>query len=173
MARDTRVPSRRMMLSIMATFNSVRGEKVHGNEPILKDMLRQQLKFEGMLVSDWNGIAQVPGCHTASCPQAFNAGIDMSMTPSDWRALLDNIVAEVERNAISEARIDEAVLRVLRFKNEFGLIDKDYEVGRGLSFDVVGNTEHRRSRAALSENLWCCSKIMERHCLSIQGETSC
>lgn len=142
------------VLSIMATFNSVRGEKVHGNEPILTDMLRQQLKFEGMLVSDWNGIAQVPGCHTASCPQAFNAGIDMSMTPSDWRALLDNIVAEVERNAISEARIDEAVLRVLRFKKRLGLIDKDYEVGRGLSPDVVGNTEHRAlARRAVRESL--------------------
>ena len=75
----------------------------------------------------------------------------MSMTPSDWRALLDNIVAEVERNAISEARIDEAVLRVLRFKKRLGLIDKDYEVGRGLSPDVVGNIEHRALRAVLSE----------------------
>ena len=84
------------------------------------------------MVSDWNGIAQVTGCSNAQCPQAFNAGIDMSMTPQDWQSLLDNLVTNVERGEISEARLDEAVLRVLRFKERLGLLSTRYEIGRGV-----------------------------------------
>lgn len=142
------------VLSVMATFNSVRGEKVHGSSRLLTDLLRQQLKFEGLLVSDWNGIAQVPDCDNASCPQAFIAGIDMSMTPADWRALLDNIVSEVQRGEIGENRIDEAVLRVLRFKERLGLLSPSYAVGRGVSADVVGSDKNRAlARRAVRQSL--------------------
>jgi len=131
------------VFSMMATFNSVRGEKVHGSYPLLTDMLRGQLGFEGMVVSDWNGIAQVPGCNNASCPQAINAGIDMSMTPFDWRSLLTNLTQQVEQGDISQARIDEAVLRVLTFKQRLGLLDPDFVVGRGAAPSVLGSEPYR------------------------------
>lgn len=131
------------VMSVMATFNSVRGEKVHGSYSLLTEMLRGQLAFEGMVVSDWNGIAQVAGCNNASCPQAIEAGIDMSMTPYDWKSLMTNLRQEVERGDISEERLDEAVLRVLTFKHRLGLLDPDFEVGRGVAPDVLGSETHR------------------------------
>ena len=142
------------VLSVMATFNSVRGEKVHGSYPLLTDMLRGQLGFEGMVVSDWNGIAQVPGCSNASCAQAIKAGIDMSMTPYDWRSLLINMTQQVERGDISKERIDEAVLRVLTFKHRLGLLDPDFVVARGVAPSVLGNETHRQlARRAVRESL--------------------
>ena len=142
------------VLSVMATFNSIMGEKVHGSSRLLTDLLRSQLKFEGLVVSDWNGIAQVPGCSNAQCPQAFNAGIDMSMTPQDWKSLLDNLITDVERGEISEARVDEAVLRVLRFKERLGLLNTNYEVGRDIPASTVGNNEYRQlARRAVRESL--------------------
>lgn len=142
------------VLSVMATFNSVRGEKVHGSYPLLTDMLRGQLGFEGMVVSDWNGIAQVPGCNNASCPAAINAGIDMSMTPFDWRSLLANLIQQVEQGDISQARIDEAVLRVLTFKQRLGLLDTEFVVGRGVAPGVLGSEAHRElARRAVRRSL--------------------
>ena len=142
------------VLSVMATFNSVRGEKVHGSYPLLTDMLRGQLGFEGMVVSDWNGIAQVPGCNNASCPAAINAGIDMSMTPFDWRSLLANLIQQVERGDISQSRIDEAVLRVLTFKQRLGLLDPDFAVGRGVAPEVLGSEPYRElARRAVRRSL--------------------
>ena len=51
--------------------------------------------FDGLVVSDWNGIGQVAGCTNASCPQAINAGIDVVMVPNDWKAFIANTIAQV------------------------------------------------------------------------------
>lgn len=140
--------------SVMATFNSINGEKVHGSRSILTGLLRDQLGFRGMVVSDWNGIEQVAGCSASSCPQAINAGIDMVMAPYDWRTLLSNLVAQVQQGQISEERLDEAVLRVLKFKADIGLLNPTFEVGRGVSADTVGSPEHRDlARQAVRESL--------------------
>lgn len=140
--------------SVMATFNSVNGVKVHGSEALLDDMLRSQFGFQGMVVSDWNGIEQVPGCSASSCPQAVNAGIDMVMVPYDWKTLHANLIAQVEQGQISQARLDEAVLRVLEFKSAIGLLDRDFQVGRGVVSEVVGSETHRElARQAVRESL--------------------
>ncbi|NDA19161.1 MAG: hypothetical protein EBZ11_06975, partial [Alphaproteobacteria bacterium] len=81
--------------TVMATFNSVNGQKVHGSKALLTDVLRTQLGFEGMVISDWNGIGQVSGCSDTRCAQAINAGIDMVMVPTQWRAFRDNLLAQV------------------------------------------------------------------------------
>jgi beta-glucosidase len=140
--------------SVMATFNSINGEKVHGSQSILTGLLRETLGFRGMVVSDWNGIEQVAGCSASSCPQAINAGIDMVMAPYDWRSLLSNIVAQVQQGQISEERLDEAVLRVLQFKADIGLLTPGFEVGRGVSADTLGTEQHRvLARQAVRESL--------------------
>ena len=140
--------------SVMATFNSINGEKVHGSQSILTGLLRDTLGFRGMVVSDWNGIEQVAGCSASSCPQAINAGIDMVMAPYDWRALLSNIVAQVQQGQISQERLDEAVLRVLQFKADIGLLTPGFEVGRGVSADTLGSEQHRSlARQAVRESL--------------------
>ena len=105
----------------------------------MNDMLRNQFGFQGMVVSDWNGIEQVPGCSASSCPEAVNAGIDMIMVPYDWKTLHANVIAQVQQGQISQARLDEAVLRVLEFKSAIGLLDRDFQVGRGVVSEVVGS----------------------------------
>ena len=116
--------------TIMASFNSwndvaggVDYGKMHGSKALLTDVLKTKMGFDGFIVSDWNGIAQVPGCTNDSCPQAINAGIDMIMVPDDWKAFIANTIKQVEAGQIPMARIDDAVSRIIRVKlraNMFG-----------------------------------------------------
>ncbi|HJV59909.1 MAG TPA: glycoside hydrolase family 3 N-terminal domain-containing protein [Albitalea sp.] len=117
--------------TVMASFSSwndvaagVDHGKVHGSRLLLTDLLKTRLGFDGFVVSDWNGIGQVPGCSNASCPQAINAGIDMVMVPEDWEAFIANTVAQVRRGEIPMARIDDAVTRIVRVKLRAGLFAK-------------------------------------------------
>jgi beta-glucosidase len=80
--------------------------------------------FDGFVISDWDGIAEVPGCSNDSCPQAINAGIDMVMVPDNWKNFIANTIAQVERGEISMARVDDAVTRILRVKMRAGLFGK-------------------------------------------------
>jgi len=130
--------------TVMASFNSWNGEKVHGNKKLLTDVLRGDLGFDGFVVSDWNGIGEVEGCADDDCPQAINAGIDMVMVPEDWLSTLENLVAQVQSGAISEARIDEAVLRILKIKFESGLMQRGLPSKQGRPLrSQVGSEEHR------------------------------
>jgi len=116
--------------TVMASFNSwndraggVDYGKMHGSQVLLTGALKDKMGFDGFVVSDWNGIAQVPGCRNDSCAQAINAGIDMVMVPDDWKAFIANTVAQVESGEIPMARIDDAVTRILRVKLRAGLFD--------------------------------------------------
>lgn len=110
--------------TVMASFNSWNGVKLHGSRELLTDVLKGKMGFDGIVVSDWNGIAEVPGCRNDSCPQAINAGIDMVMVPDDWKAFIGNTIAQVKAGEIPMARIDDAVTRILRVKLRTGLFDK-------------------------------------------------
>jgi len=98
--------------------------KMHGSREMLTDVLKDRLGFDGLVVSDWNGIEQVPGCAKDRCAQAINAGIDMIMVPEDWKAFIANTVADVEAGRIPMSRIDDAVTRILRVKMRSGLFDR-------------------------------------------------
>jgi len=110
--------------TVMASFNSWQGEKLHGHEYLLNQVLKQKMNFDGFIVSDWNGIGQVTGCTNADCPQAVNAGIDMFMVPNDWKAFIENTIQSVNDGEIAMSRIDDAVTRILRVKMRMGLFDK-------------------------------------------------
>jgi beta-glucosidase len=97
--------------------------KMHGNPYLLTTVLKQHWGFDGFVVSDWNAIEEVPGCRKDSCAAAINAGVDMVMVPEDWRQFIDNTVAQVERGDIPQARIDDAVTRILRVKLRAGVLD--------------------------------------------------
>lgn len=130
--------------SVMASFNSINGSKIHGDKSILDDLLRNQLGFEGFTIGDWNGHGQVPGCTNESCAQAINAGMDMVMVPEDWKALLLNTVAQVEIGVISEGRIDEAVRRILTAKMKAGLFDAPMPSAKAVPLQAnLGSEEHR------------------------------
>lgn len=131
--------------TIMASFNSINGRKMHGNEALLTGVLRGQLGFEGLVVGDWNGHGQVRDCTHADCPQAILAGLDIYMVPDAWEALADNLVEQVKDGTIPMARIDEAVTRVLRVKARAGLLDAPKPSQRALGgrLDLIGAPAHR------------------------------
>ncbi|TFW20374.1 glycoside hydrolase family 3 protein [Massilia arenosa] len=117
--------------TVMASFNTwddvangVNYGKMHGSRGALTDILKTKLGFDGFVVSDWNGIAEVPGCRVDSCPQAINAGLDMIMAPDDWKAFIANTIAQVKSGEIPMARIDDAVTRIVRVKLRAGLFGK-------------------------------------------------
>lgn len=114
--------------TVMASFNSwndvgagVDYGKVHGSKEMLTDILKTKMGFDGLVVSDWNGIGQVKGCTNASCAQAINAGIDMVMVPDDWKAFIANTIKQVEAGEIPMSRIDDAVSRIVRVKLRAGM----------------------------------------------------
>ncbi|MEW6370373.1 MAG: glycoside hydrolase family 3 N-terminal domain-containing protein [Pseudomonadota bacterium] len=117
--------------TVMVSFNSwtdtstgAEHGKLHGSRVALTDILKNKMGFDGFVVSDWNGIAEVPGCRNDSCAQAVNAGVDMFMVPDDWKAFIANTIRQVEAGEIPMARIDDAVTRILRVKLRAGLFGK-------------------------------------------------
>ncbi|MFG6468132.1 glycoside hydrolase family 3 protein [Roseateles sp. BYS87W] len=111
------------VLTVMASFSSwtdtagyVEHGKMHGNATLLDDLLKQRLAFDGLVVSDWDGIGQLPGCKNDDCPAAINAGIDIVMVPFHWKTFFHNTVKAVEDGRIPMARLDDAVRRILRVK---------------------------------------------------------
>ncbi|EDL48765.1 glycoside hydrolase family 3 protein [Erythrobacter sp. SD-21] len=132
--------------TIMASFNSINGRKMHGNEALLTDVLRGELGFDGLVVGDWNGHGQVAGCTNTDCPQSLLAGLDIYMVPDDWKGLMENLVAQVEDGTIPMARLDEAVGRVLRMKLRAGLLDgfvKPSDRPNAGQYELIGSPEHR------------------------------
>lgn len=132
---------------VMASFNSINGVKMHGNKPLLTDLLRGEMGFDGIVVGDWNGHGQIKGCTVTNCPQALKAGLDIYMVPEDWKLLLENLVAQVNEGTIPMAILDRAVTRILRVKLRAGLFASDAkkpsERGVGGNLSMVGSPEHR------------------------------
>ncbi len=133
--------------AVMASFNSINGRKMHGNEELLTGVLREQMGFDGLVVGDWNGHGQVAGCTVTDCAQSLLAGLDIYMVPDDWKGLMETLIAQVEDGTIPMARVDEAVTRVLRVKYRAGLLAPEpvlpSERGLGGQFDLLASPEHR------------------------------
>ncbi|WP_202386953.1 glycoside hydrolase family 3 protein [Qipengyuania algicida] len=97
--------------------------KMHGDRTLVTGVLKDRLHFDGLVVSDWNAIEQVPGCTVDHCPQAVNAGIDVFMVSEKWKEFIANTVADVRAGRIPMSRINNAVTRILRVKMRAGLFD--------------------------------------------------
>ncbi|WP_084074045.1 glycoside hydrolase family 3 protein [Demequina sp. NBRC 110052] len=138
--------------SIMASFSSWGGEKVHGDATLLTDTLRGELGFTGFVVSDWGGCDQVAAkTGFEKVAQCVNAGVDMVMTPFDGEGFQSSLEMAVSRGDVSQARIDEAVSRILTVKFQMGLFDGP--VDPAVPTDVVGSAEHRElARRAVQES---------------------
>lgn len=139
-------------LTVMASFSSWNGAKMHGNKSLLTDVLKGRMGFQGLIVGDWNGHAQVPGCTLTDCAATFNAGLDMAMAPDSWKGLYDSTLAHARDGSIPMARIDDAVRRILRVKMKLGLFDpaRPTEGKPG----ILGNAEHRAiAREAVAKSL--------------------
>ncbi|MGD1947861.1 MAG: glycoside hydrolase family 3 N-terminal domain-containing protein [Croceivirga sp.] len=110
--------------TVMASFSSWQGRKLHGDKELLTDVLKGQLGFNGFVVGDWNGHGQVPGCTNTDCPQSLNAGLDMYMAPDSWRGLYESTLKHVKEGTIPMSRLDDAVRRILRVKIASGIFTK-------------------------------------------------
>ncbi len=111
------------VMTVMASYSSWQGRKMHGNRELLTDVLKERMGFEGFVIGDWDGHAQVPGCRSDRCPEAINAGVDMFMAPNNWKGLFDNTLAAARSGEIPGARLDDAVRRILRVKFRLGLFE--------------------------------------------------
>lgn len=131
--------------TVMVSYNSWQGIKVHGHRHLLTDVLKSQMGFNGVLISDWDGVDEVQGCSKDRCAIAINAGIDMIMVPDQWKSFLQNTIAQVRAGDIPLSRIDDAVTRILRMKLRAGLFDKGRPSSRPLANKTteLGSPEHR------------------------------
>jgi beta-glucosidase len=134
------------VMSVMASFSSWQGAKLHGNASLLTEVLKRRLGFDGFVVSDWNGHGQIEGCSNTNCAAALVAGIDMVMAPDDWQALFDNTLAQVRARAIPMARLNDAVRRILRIKAEAGRVRCRATVGRPSRCAGVERASRARAR---------------------------
>lgn len=144
---------------VMASYNSWTdadtGEehgKMHGARDLLTGALKDKMGFDGFVVGDWNGHGQLPGCTNASCAPAINAGVDMIMVPDDWKAFIANTIRQVEAGEIPQARIDDAVTRILRVKLRSGLFGSRPSANR-FAGDVEALQHRDLARRAVRESL--------------------
>ena len=116
--------------TIMINSGLINGIPVHADRYLLTDLLRDELGFDGIILTDWEDINKlhdrdkVAESRKEAIKIAINAGIDMSMIPYDYEEFCDNLLELVKEGEISEARIDESVRRILKLKIELGLFDK-------------------------------------------------
>lgn len=143
--------------TVMASFNSWHGERLHGHHYLLTEVLKNQMGFDGLVVGDWNGHGFISGASVLDCPQAINAGLDMFMVAHpEWKTLYHNTLAQVQEGVIPITRVDDAVRRILRVKVRAGLFEKGAPSSRPLAGrdDLIGAAEHRVvARQAVRESL--------------------
>ena len=141
--------------SIMVSYNSWNGVKVTGIHELLTALLKQELGFEGFLITDYNAISQVDPDFKTAIGKAVNAGIDMAMEPNRYRLFISNLKQLVEEGNVPMARIDDAVIRILRVKRAMGLLDtKRPQLADRKLQQGFGSAKHRRvARQAVRESL--------------------
>ena len=143
--------------TVMASFSSWNGRKMHGNKALLTDVLKGRMDFQGFVVGDWNGHGQVPGCSNVDCPASIEAGVDMLMAPDSWRGLYEHTLAEAKSGALPMKRLDDAVARILRVKFRMGLFEAGLPSQQPLakrSAEIVGSPAHRAlARRAVRESM--------------------
>ena len=140
------------VLTVMVSFSSWNGVKNHGNHALLTGVLKDRMGFAGLVVGDWNGHGQVPGCTATDCPAALLAGLDLFMAPDSWKGLYTNTLREARDGIIPLARIDDAVRRILRVKFKLGLMG-DTPVSRGNSAQIGTPAHLALAREAAAKSL--------------------
>jgi beta-glucosidase len=112
--------------SIMASYNSWNGQKVHGNKYLITDILKGELGFKGFVVSDWNAISQVNRDFKTAIQMSINAGIDMAMQAGNHKQFISKLIELVNEGKVSMSRIDDAVRRILTIKFKMDVFNRPY-----------------------------------------------
>jgi beta-glucosidase len=130
--------------TIMPSYNSWNGVKCSGSKRLLTEILKNEMGFEGILISDYAAIDDLPGDYKSDVETSINAGMDMVMVPNKYVEFFTTLRDLVKEGRVPMSRIDDAVRRILRVKFAMGLMDK----GRSLLADrrlqkSFGSAEHR------------------------------
>jgi beta-glucosidase len=128
-------------LSIMVSYSSWGGLKMHAHEYLITDVLKGELGFEGFVVSDWGGVTQISDNFYEAVVTSVNAGIDMNMVPTDYAGFISTLAKAVDSGDISIERVDDAVKRILTAKFALGLFERPH--GNPDLLERVGSPEHR------------------------------
>jgi beta-glucosidase len=141
-------------LSLMPSFSSVNGVKMHESKDLLTDLLKNEMGFEGFVISDWAAVTQLSGGnYKVQIANSINAGVDMVMATNgrdSWVFFIRYLQELVKEGTVPLARIDDAVLRILRFKQRIGLFDEPLTLKAG----VIGADENRAAaRTLVSQSL--------------------
>ncbi len=138
--------------SIMISYSSWGGIKMHGQQYLITDVLQGELGFDGFIVSDWAGVDQISPDFYESVVTAINAGIDMNMVPYNQNRFIATLMKAVEDGDVPMARIDDAVRNILTVKFKMGLFENPYSNPALLA--NVGSDSHRAvGREAVAQSL--------------------
>lgn len=143
------------VLTLMVSFNSWNGDKCHGHKYLVTELLKNELQFQGFVISDWDGIDYLSDSYSEAIEKGVNAGIDMFMVSENWRGFAEHLRNHVEAGRVEEERIDDAVRRILRVKMAYGLFEKPRPAQRKWSgHKSFGSQEHREvAREAVRKSL--------------------
>ncbi|KAL1348052.1 hypothetical protein HN51_024047 [Arachis hypogaea] len=142
--------------TVMVSYSSWNGKKMHANHFLVTDYLKNKLKFKGFVISDWMGIDRItspPGANYSYSVQAgVSAGIDMIMVPYNFTIFIDDLTYQVKNKIIPMSRIDDAVSRILRVKFVMGLFENP--LADQSLVNQLGSKEHRElAREAVRKSL--------------------
>lgn len=125
--------------------------KMHARADMINGVLKDGLGFDGFVISDWNGIDQIPGDYASDVRTSVNAGVDMVMAPYAYQDFHNTLIAEVRAGRVGERRVDDAVSRILTQKFRLGLFEQPYADTSGAS--RIGSAGHRAvAREAVAES---------------------
>lgn len=135
--------------AVMPSFSSVdwvrdgvgNPTKMHANKRLITGLLKKTMGFDGIVISDWEGIHQIPGSWNEQVRTAANAGIDMFMEPNAYQDFQATLIEEVEAGRVPMSRIDDAVERILAAKFELGLFEHPFTPRENI--DDIGSPQHR------------------------------
>ena len=145
--------------TFMAAYNTWNDVKCHANKYLLTDLLKEELGFQGFVVSDWAAIEEIPGDYKSDIIISINAGIDMVMVPGavkygnqSYETFLTLFKESVDDGSIPMERVDDAVKRILLVKKQSGLFDRPFSDQQLLSH--IGSSKHREiAREAVRKSM--------------------
>lgn len=142
--------------TVMISFNSVDGMKCHENKHLVRDLLKDELGFTGLVISDYNAVQQLSGLtYKDQIRQAIEAGVDLFMEVSTWKEVAKCMKELVEDGEVPMELIDDATRRILRVKFEAGLFEEEINSANEQALqDEIGSEEHREvAREAVRKSL--------------------
>jgi beta-glucosidase len=141
--------------TVMASYNSWNGVKCHASKELLTEILKIEMGFKGFVISDWQGIDEIPGDYKSDIITSINAGIDMVMVSGEaqpYKKFMRLLKESIKEGSITMERIDDAVKRILKVKLGNGLFDNPLVANDALS--TIGSDNHRKiARQAVRESV--------------------